>query len=170
MTRHRTARAVQITAVAATVCLGLAACSGGGSSQPAHHAPTVQPSTGPAGEAAVKAMWERFFNGAVPIPTRLKLLQDGPLVAPFVHAQEKTTIGSLVFQATGKVSSVMLGPAGQAGVVFTVYLANSPLAKNLHGTAIYSGGRWLVAVSSFCSLMAKAYGKKHPTFPAVCGG
>jgi hypothetical protein len=170
MTRLRTARAIQIAAVAATACLSLTACSGGGASTPTHHAPTVQPSTGPAGEAAVKAMWQRFFNGAVPIPTRLKLLQDGPLVAPFVHAQEKTTIGSFVFQATAKVSSVTLGPAGEAGVVFTVYLANSPLAKNLHGTAIYSGGHWLVAVSSFCALMARAYGKKHPNFPAVCGG
>lgn len=171
MTRFRTLSAMQIAAVAAAVLLSLAACSGGGSTshQGSQGGPRAQPSTGPAAEAAVKSMWQRFFNGAVPIPARLTLLQDGAQVAPFVRSQEQTTIGSFVFQATAKVSSVMLVPAGKANVLFTVFLLNKPLAKNLHGTAVYSGGRWLVAVSSFCSLMRVAYGKTHPSFPAVCG-
>ncbi len=170
MTRIRTARAIQIAAIAATACLSLAACSGGAGTTTAHHPPAVQPSTGPAAEAAVKAMWQRFFNGAVPIPDRLKLLQDGTQIAPFVRSQEKTTIGAFVLQASAKVSSVTLGPAGQASVLFTVFLLNKALAKNLHGTAVYAGGRWLVAVTSFCSLMLRAYGKTHPAFPAACGG
>jgi hypothetical protein len=159
--------AIPIAAVAA--CVATTGCSGG-SPTATHHAPTVQPSTGPAAQAAVKAMWQRFFNGAVPIPTRLRLLQDGQQVASFVRSQEQTTIGAFVLQATAKVASVTLEPPGKASVLFTVYLLNKPLAKNLHGTAVYSGSRWLVAVSSFCDLMRKAYGKTHPTFPAVCGG
>src|SRR5215472_9635242 len=122
MTRIRTARAIRVAAVAATACLSLAACSGGGTSQHSQSAPIAQPSTGPAASAAVKAMWQRFFNGAVPIPTRLKLLQDGKQVASFVQSQEKTTIGAFVLQATAKVASVTLGPPGKASVLFTVYL------------------------------------------------
>jgi hypothetical protein len=119
--------------------------------------------------AAVKAMWQTFFNGAVPIPRRLGLLQDGQRFAPFVHSEEKTSLGTLVLAASAKVSSVTLQPPSQAAVVYTILLVGKPLAKNLSGTAVYAAGRWQVADSTFCSLLHLAYGKRSHVIPAACG-
>jgi hypothetical protein len=162
----------------ALAALCLAACSGGSApSQPASHdhshgpsaSPSAVPSTGAAAVAVIKANWQDVFNGKIPIPQRLKLLQNGQEFASFVHAQDKTSLGALVLQATAKVNSVNLPSAGQAGVVFTVYLSGKVLDKGLHGTAVYSGGTWKVASTSFCSLLRLAYGKKSHVIPAACG-
>jgi hypothetical protein len=157
---------------AGALCLALVGCSGG-SSQPGRHStspssPAV-PTAGPAAVAAVKSMWERFFNGTVPIPARLGLLQDAPAFTPFVHKEEKTSIGALVLQASATVSSVTIQPNGRASVVFTILLSGKPLAKNLKGMAVYSGGAWKVSSASFCTLLKVAYGKKPGALPAACG-
>ena len=164
-------------ATCAALCLAQSACSSGAPAGPGSHtrsghaAPSVsaQPATGPAGEAAVKAMWQTFFNGAVPIPRRLKLLQGGQQFAGFVRSQAKTSLGALVLAASAKVSSVTLRPPDRASVNFTILLAGKPVAKNLTGTAVYAGGRWLVATATFCSLLRQAYGKKSHLIPAACG-
>ena len=114
-------------------------------------------------------MWKRFFNGTVPIPARLKLLQDAPAFTSFVHKEEKTSIGALVLQASATVSSVTVQPNGHASVVFTILLSGKPLAKNLNGMAVYSGGAWKVSSASFCGLLKVAYGKKPGALPAACG-
>lgn len=154
------------------LCLALAACGSsqpeGHKSTPSHSAP-AQPSTGPAAQAAVKAMWQTFFNGTVPIPRRLTLLQDSQKFAPFVRSEAKTALGALVLAASAKVSKVALTGPGRASVTFTILLGTKAIAKNLTGTAVYSGGRWLVADSSFCELARKAYGKKLHALPAACG-
>jgi len=158
----------------AALCLAMAACSGGSGQAASHtHSPShtapAQPATGPAGEAAVKAMWQTFFNGAISIPRRLELLQNGPRFAPFVNAEAKTSLGALVLAASAKVSKVALSAPGKAAVTFTILLGSRPLVKNLSGTAVYVHGRWLVAASSFCGLLRKAYGKKLHRLPAACG-
>jgi hypothetical protein len=117
----------------------------------------------------VKANWQRFVNGTTPIAQRLSLLQDGQRFASFVHSQENTAIGSLVFSTSAKVTAVTLGPAGQANVTFDVFLSGKPLAKNLHGTALYSGGVWRVADTTFCELLRKAYGKNNHVIVPLCG-
>src|SRR5215469_6346506 len=157
----------------AALCLTLAACSGSsGSSQPGgqHKSPASVPSVGPAAAAAVKSTWLEFFNGTVSIPKRLKLLQDPPAFTPFVHKEEKTSLLGLVLQATAKVSSVTVQPNGQAKVVFTILLGGKPLARNLHGTAVYTPAGWKVASATFCALLKQAYGKKTKNIPAACGG
>ena len=165
-------------ALCGMLCLGLTACSGSPASKaPASHpagrssapASPAQPSAGPAGQAAVKAMWQTFFNGGVPIPRRLGLLQNGQRFAPFVHSEEKTSVGTLVLSASARVSSVTLQPPSAATVVYTILLGGKPLAKNLSGTAVYAGGRWQVADSTFCSLLHLAYGKSSHVIPAACG-
>ena len=118
-------RSLSWLALCAVLGLGLAACSGGaGSKAPASHSSTArssapaahaQPSTGPAAVAAVKAMWQTFFNGSVPIPGRLKLLQNGQRFASFVHSEEKTSLGTLVLSASARVSAVSLRPPAMAG-------------------------------------------------------
>jgi hypothetical protein len=162
-------------ALFATLVLSLAACSGSSatsaaSSRKPKPAPTGQPQTGAAAVTAVKSAWTEFFNGNVPIPRRLKLLQNGQAFASFVSSQEKTSLGALVFQASGTVSSVRVQSAiGQATVVYTILLGGKPLETNLHGTAIYSGGRWLVSDGTFCGLVRLAYGAKNKLIPSVCG-
>jgi len=163
--------------VAGLALLGpaIAACSGpaapaGSSGRPGHSAaPAGQPSAGPAAQAAVKTLWIEFFNGSVPIGRRLGLLQDSAAFAPFVRSQEKTTLGALVLEATATVSSVTLGPPAGASVTYTVLLNGKPLAKNLTGAAVYSGGRWLVSSATFCGLLRLAYPAKGTRLPAVCG-
>ena len=114
-------------------------------------------------------MWQTFFNGAVPIPRRLGLLQNGQRFASFVHSEEKTSIGTLVLSASARVRSVTLHPPAQASVIFAILLAGKPLAKNLSGTAVYTGGSWKVADATFCSLLHQAYGKTSHVIPAACG-
>lgn len=167
------ARRLPSAAWPAALCLALAACSGtAGASQHGHShpaSPSAVPSAGPAAAAAVKSTWQTVFNGAIPIPKRLPLLQDPPAFIPFIHKQEKTSIGALVLQASATVSSVTLQPDGRARVVFTILLGGKPLAKNLTGTAVYSGGGWKVTTGTFCGLLKLAYGKKSSKLPAVCG-
>lgn len=154
-----------------TLMLALSACSGGSASAARHHRPSpTDPATGPAGAAAVKAMWQRFFNGAVPISNRLELLQDGSALASFVRSQAKASLGSLILAASATVSTVTLQPPTQASVIFTILLNGKPLEKDLQGTAIYLAGHWKVAVATFCSLLRLAYGKTSRALPAVCGG
>jgi hypothetical protein len=157
--------------------MGVAGCSNGPAKAPASHpgsarssVPTPnEPSTGPAAINAVKAMWQTFFNGTMPIPGRLMLLQNGQRFASFVHSEEKTSLGTLVLSASAKVSSVSLMPPSKASVTYTILLGGKPLAKNLSGTAVYAGGRWQVADATFCSLLHLAYGKSSHVIPAACG-
>jgi hypothetical protein len=114
-------------------------------------------------------MWQTFFNGAVPIPRRLELLQDGQQFVSFVHSQAKTSLGSLVLAASAKVSAVRLQPPDQASVTYSILLGGKTVAKNLSGTAVYAAGRWEVAVTTFCALVHVAYGKKTNLIPAACG-
>lgn len=167
-----------LIALCAAACVTLAGCSGGGSpsaggaghSHSVRPSPAGQPSAGAAGAAAVKATWLKFFNGEVPIPRRLPLLQGYQAFAPWVSKEETTSLGKLVFSASATVSSVQLGPPGQAAVVYTILLAGKPLARNLHGTAVYSGGKWLIATATFCGLATLAFGKHSKSLPPSCAG
>ena len=156
--------------------LGLAACSGGpASNAPASHssaarssdpAAPAQPSTGPAAEAAVKAMWQTFFNGAVPIPRRLGLLQNGQRFASFVHSEEKTSLGTLVLSASARVSAVTLHPPARASVIFTILLGwqaagEEPVRhRRVHRR---HAGRSPTPPSAACCTVA--YGKTQPRDP-----
>ena len=167
------------TALCLVPGLVLAACSsanGSAAKPPTHQrhsaaspSAPAQPATGPAAQAAVKSTWETFFNGNVPIPSRIGLLEDGQQFASFVSSQAKTSLGALVLQASAKVSSVVLMPPDQATVTYTILLGGKPLAKNLTGTAVYNGGAWKISKTTFCSLLHVAYSSKTKLIPAVCG-
>jgi hypothetical protein len=166
-------------ALAATGCLILAACGGGGShpsTTPTSPKPTAsattaaEPASGPAAVAAITANWKTVFNGKAPIPTRLALVQDGPQVAAFVQAQAKTSFGSAATGSTATVSSVTITSPSQATVHYEVLLLGTPLLKNQVGTALYLDGVWKVAISSFCGLAYLEFPKGSPQLPAVCRG
>jgi len=161
-------------ALAATGCLILAACGGGGTSsaKPASPTPTAtiaaEPSSGPAAVAAITANWKTVFNGKASIPSRLALVQDGPQVAAFVNAQAKTSFGAAAAGSTATVSSVTITSPSQATVHYEVLLLGTPLLKNQVGTAVYLNGIWKVAIASFCGLAYLQYPKGSPELPAVC--
>jgi hypothetical protein len=160
-------------ALAATGCLILAACGGGGSHQ-ASASPTAsastaaEPTSGSAAVAAITANWKTVFNGKAPIPRRLALVQDGPQVAAFVEAQAKTSFGQAAAGSTATVSSVTITSPTRATVHYTVLLLGTPLLKNQVGTAVYLNGMWKVAIASFCGLAYLEYPKGSPQLPAVC--
>ena len=161
-------------ALAATGCLILAACGGGGASHHPSANPTTsastaaEPASGPAAVAAITANWKTVFNGKAPIPSRLALVQDGPQVAAFVEAQAKTSFGAAAAGSTATVSSVRLTSPSQATVRYEVLLLGTPLLKNQVGTSVYLNGIWKVAIASFCGLAYLQYPKGSPELPAVC--
>ena len=163
-------------ALAATGCLILAACGGGGShsAKPASPKPTAsataaaEPTSGPAAVAAITANWKTVFNGKAPIPRRLALVQDGPQVAAFVQAQAKTSFGAAATGSTATVTSVTITSPSQATVHWDLLLLGTPLLKNQVGTAVYLDGMWKVAIASFCGLAYLQYPKGSSQLPAVC--
>jgi len=157
---------VKRAALAIGMALMVAACSGGGSSSQGPK--SVEPISGPAAAAAVKARWLDVFNNNIPILRRLNLLQNGQAFMSFVKAQEKTTVGALVAEASGTVSSVTVHPHGLATVVYSILLGGKPLEQNIMGTAVYSGGTWKVSTSTFCGLLYLAYGKTSTKIPQAC--
>jgi len=166
-------------ALAATGCLILAACGGGGShpsTNPTSPHPTAsattaaEPASGPAAVAAITANWKTVFNGKAPTPSRLALVQDGPQVAAFVEAQAKSSFGSAATGSTASISSVTITSPTQATVHYEVLLLGTPLLKNQVGTAVYLDGVWKVAIASFCGLAYLEFPKGSPQLPAVCRG
>lgn len=164
-------------ALAATGCLTLAACGGGGGhppAQPASPKPTAsaataaEPDSGPAAVAAIRANWKTVFNGKASIASRLALVQDGPQVAAFVEAQAKTSFGAAATGSTAMVSSVTITSPSQATVDYEVLLLGTPLLKDQVGTAVYLHGIWKVAIASFCGLAYLEYDKTSPKLPAIC--
>jgi hypothetical protein len=159
-------------ALAATGCLILVACGGGGS--PAGPKPTTsataaaEPVSGPAAVAAITANWKTVFNGKASIPSRLALVQDGPQVAAFVQAQAKTSFGAAASGSTATISSVTITSPTQATVHYQVLLLGTPLLKNQVGAAVYLNGIWKVAIASFCGLAYLQYPKGSSQLPAVC--
>ncbi len=160
--------------LAATGCLILAACGGGGSpsAKSASPKPTVsvsaEPVSGPAAVAAITANWKTVFNGKAPLPRRLALVQNGSQVAAFVEAQAKTSFGAAAAGSTATVTSVIVTSPSQATVHWNLLLLGTPLLKNQVGTAVYLNGTWKVAIASFCGLAYLEYPKGSPQLPAAC--
>jgi hypothetical protein len=161
-------------AVAATGCLILAACGGGGSGPHSPAKPTAsattaaEPVSGPVAVAAITANWKTVFNGKAAIPQRLALVQDGPQLTAFVQAQSTTSFGAAAAGSTATVASVTITSPSQATVRYEVLLLGTPLLKNQVGTAVYLNGIWKVAIASFCGLTYLEYPKTSPKLPAIC--
>ncbi len=162
--------------LAATGCLILTACGGGGSpsAKPASPKPTAsataaaEPVSGPAAVAAITANWKTVFNGKAPLPRRLALVQDGSQVAAFVEAQAKTSFGAAAAGSTATVTSVTITSPSQATVHWDLLLLGTPLLKNQVGTAVYLNGTWKVAIASVCGLAYLEYPKGSPKLAAAC--
>jgi hypothetical protein len=153
-----------VAAVAAVIAAG---CGGGGqtgpSASPRTGSPGAEPSAGPAAKAAVTAVWGEFFSARTATRRRAELLQNGQTVMPALAAQAKFPAASA---ATAKVSNVTLVSPAEAKVTYSILTNGSPVLTNQSGVAVYASGRWRVALTSFCRLLAL----ESASLPPACRG
>lgn len=146
--------AVLAIAVAGTT---LAGC---GSSNSGTHANTTR-SPSEQAETQIKTVWVEFFSPSTPAARRISLLQNGQQFAYVINAQVNSPLAK---ESAAQVSEVKLTNPETATVTYTVTLAGKPALKNTTGTAVKSGGDWLVSAASFCQLL-KLEGSAPPSCP-----
>jgi hypothetical protein len=163
--RHLAACAAALAAVIA------AGCGGGGqtgpSASPRTGSPAAAPSAGPAAKAAVTALWGEFFSAQTATRRRAELLQNGQAMVPSLAAQAKIPAASA---ATVKVSNVTLVSPAKAEVTYSILDNGSPVLSDQSGVAVYASGRWMVALTSFCQLLALENGGGTSSLPPECRG
>jgi hypothetical protein len=136
-----------------------------GSSPPPSTAPAGTPSApgaAPAGASAsgvpanaataraVAKAYEAFFDSASDTATSEAALQHGSLFAKTLDEQSKTAYAQ---KSSASVSAVRV--AGDlAYVTFTVKSNGAALLVGAQGYAVREGGRWKVAATTFCGLLA----------------
>jgi hypothetical protein len=108
--------------------------------------------------AAIKAVYEKFFNSATPTSQSIPLLQNGATFASAVEAQAKSPLSK---GSTVKVSAVKVNNASFAVVTFSVLINGSPVLNDQHGFAVKQNGSWKVAATTFCGLVSLS-GKTPP--------
>ncbi len=128
--------------VVAVLLLG--ACGGGGNSQ----------------EDQVKQVWTSFFSAKTPVSQKPAMLQDG---ARFKSAITSLSTNPLASRLNAKVSSVTLKGTNQAKVVYTIYLGNTAVLKDVTGYAYRQNGKWVVGYAGLCKLIALS-----GSAPAAC--
>jgi hypothetical protein len=184
-----------VTLVACALCAALTACSSSSSSSSSSAAASTAPvSTAPAStapapataaastpasspsvtavpagaagttatETTITANWTAFFNPKEPVAKRIALLEDGQQLSAAVTAQAKSAEAA---ESSSKVVSVSVLSATQAKVTYDILLNGTPVLKNQSGAAVLQDGRWKVADSSFCGLLALQGAK---SVPAAC--
>ncbi|HWB23545.1 MAG TPA: hypothetical protein VG652_11750 [Gaiellaceae bacterium] len=160
----------ELVVVAALVCAA-AGCGGGGSSStttttgPSTSTTTTTTTTAGSAtspEAAIKAAWIKFFNGATPVAQRVALLAGGSHFSSTIKSLSSNPLAS---KTSATVSNVTVTSPTTATVTFSVSLAGLPVLKNVKGTAVKQNGSWLVDAGSLCKLLALQGSK-----PAACAG
>lgn len=154
MDRPRAGTFISIAAIAVVAAALLAGCgssSSSSSSSSASKTTSTTASQSPAAEQAqIKQAWLEFFAASTPASTKVSLLQNGQQFSSVIKAEAKSPLAQ---QVKAQVSSVTLTSANTASVKYTILLAGTPALKNRTGTAIKTGGRWKVALASFCQLL-----------------
>ncbi len=167
------ARPQLIAGAAAAATITIAACGGGGTSTPSASPGTrspsasAMPSTGAAGQAAVKAAWLEFFNGRTSTARRVLLLENGPAFSSLIASQARQPTVAAV---SAQVNSVSLVSPTEAKVTYTVLQAGSPVLANQSGVAVYQNGTWKVTTRSFCGLLTLETGGSTASLPGICRG
>jgi hypothetical protein len=135
--------------------VGLGAC---GSSSNSTHAPA---SADQSAKAQIKKNWVDFFSPSTSATTKATLLQNGQQFAPIIETLFKLPLAKGL---SANVSDVTLTGPTTAKVTYTLSLAGQPVLNNSTGTAVKSGGTWLVGDASFCQLL-KLEGSSPPVCP-----
>lgn len=150
---------VAALALAAAGCGGTTGSSTGATTTATTTATTAQSTTTTTAAAPTTAQtkaditttWTKFFAYSTPTATRLALLENGPKYAKVIGALTHL----LPAGASATVQAVQASQAN-ATVTYSLRDASGPLESNLTGAAIEVGGKWLVADSTFCGLVALA--------------
>ena len=124
---------------------------------PSASASTAKKMTAAESIAAIKKNWVIFFNGKTPVATRQSLLENGSAFTALLKSQAKDPQAAM---AGSSVQSVTLTSATKANVVYSILLSGTPVLTKQKGAAVYEGGTWKVATSSFCSLVLLESGGK----------
>ena len=103
-----------------------------------------------AAQEQIKGAYVHFFSGKTPLSDRVALLQNGSKFRPVIAAFASNPLAK---SASATVSSVKLQGGDRARVVYTVKVAGTALPKQT-GFAVRENGKWKVADSSLCKLVA----------------
>jgi hypothetical protein len=137
-----------------SIAAALAGCGGSSSGGKTATSPTADPA---AAKTAITKLYQSFFSA--PIPQAKTMLEDGAsLSKAFTIANQLK--GSNTEAA--KVKSVKLTGPTSADVTFSLSANNNVIIPSSDGKAVYVGGKWLVAKTTFCTLVSLGYSKPIP--------
>jgi hypothetical protein len=142
-----------------TIAVAGTAIAGCGSSSSSH--PNTTSAPGGQAEPQIEKVWTDFFSPSTSAATKISLLENGTQFAAVINAQQNSPLAK---ESAAKVSNVKLTGPETATVTYTVTRAGKPALKNTTGTAVRSGGNWLVSAASFCQLL-KLEGTAPPSCP-----
>jgi hypothetical protein len=132
-----------------------ASASPSASSSPSASASASSAGSQPADPAAAKAEitknWEAFFNAKTSTSERLKLLQNGQVLAPAIGVLSQSSRGQA---ASSTVTSVTFTSASTARVGYTISLGGRVVLPNGTGESVLDNGTWKVGTKSLCGLLA----------------
>lgn len=120
------------------LALGLSAC--GGSSD--NSASNI---------ASIKKAWTNFFSGKTSVASKVKYLQNGSQFTKVINEAMGLSVAKTLDVSISKVD---VTSSSTANVVYSLSLSGQTALKDQTGTAIKVAGKWLVADSSFCSLVS----------------
>jgi hypothetical protein len=130
----------------------LAACGGGGSS------------TGSGDQAQITNVFTSFFSSKESVASKPALVENG---AKFKSAIEKIATNPFASHTSARVSKVTLNGPSKATVVYSIYLGSNLAIKSTTAHALKENGKWVIADSSLCQLLAKEGGSTpacQPTY------
>ncbi|WP_067862970.1 hypothetical protein [Nocardia shimofusensis] len=153
---RRTAAACFGLALAASVAL--TGCSDDESTEAKETTTSAAASTTSAAAAAdpaaideIKATYATFFDSTKTPEERAAKVEQSEAFLPVLQAQAANP------QSAGlgvEVSKVELVDATNAAVTYTLVMGGNPVLADQAGEAVKSGDQWLVAATTFCTLMA----------------
>ncbi len=121
---------------------------GGNSSNNSHT--SKRQSSGETATAQISKAWTEFFSSKTSASTKTALLQNGTKFASVIAAESKNPLAA---QSSAKVTAIKQTGPSTARVTYTILLAGKPVVPHATGTAVKSGGTWLVSDASFCQLL-----------------
>lgn len=138
-----------VAALAAPVALG--GCGSDSTGQPAStQTQSSAPAAGGSVTDQVTTLFQRFFDGTLPVDTKIGLLQKGEQFRDVLQAQ---AAGPLAKSSGVKVVKVVQSTVNSAAVTFTVLLDGKPVLENQAGGAVLDNGVWKVSASTYCTLL-----------------
>lgn len=133
----------------------LAGCSDdGGSSSQSSTTTAPASANGPADPAAAKAEvtknWTAFFDPKTPTAERIKLLENGPQMAPVLaaFAADKTAA-----MTSAEVKAVAFTSPTGADVTYDLLVGGNPALPDSKGTSVLQDDTWKVSVRTLCGLV-----------------